>query len=54
MLWMGNRMCCTFFVKRTSVTDFRVRQAGFGAKYGYDTIPTHAQIFAALAIPASG
>tara|TARA_R110000850_G_scaffold1602_6_gene8836 strand:- start:6272 stop:9298 length:3027 start_codon:yes stop_codon:yes gene_type:complete len=28
----------------TSVTDFRVRQAGFGAKYGYDTIPTHAQI----------
>ena len=25
-------------------TDFRVRQAGFGADYGYDSIPTHAQI----------
>jgi len=25
-------------------TDLRVRQAGFGTDYGYDTIPTHAQI----------
>ena len=28
----------------TSVTIFRVRQAGFGATYGFDSIPTHAQI----------
>ena len=28
----------------TSVTEFKARQAGFGSDFGYDTIPTHAEI----------